>query len=161
MCVHRASVVVRASSPILCGAGCSCQVLMPLSVNCCDQHERQISTGINKWISPVRTSTKKIGNMLRQLSAGKLDEVLTSENRSRDLFSTDCKTWLKEHAGTWEFDAFELEKLSGNRPLQAIMWWACEELDLIVKLGLDRSRFRKFLAKVEKGYHDNPYHARW
>jgi len=136
-------------------------LLITSSVNCCGQHEHQFSTGINKWISPVRTGGEKIGNILRQLSSGNLDELLTSEKRSRDLFSIDCKTWLKEHAGTWEFDAFELEKLSGNRPLQAIMWWACEELDLIVKLGLDRSRFQKFLAKVEKGYHDNPYHARW
>jgi len=97
-------------------------LLITSSVNCCGQHEHQFSTGINKWISPVRTGGEKIGNILRQLSSGNLDELLTSEKRSRDLFSIDCKTWLKEHAGTWEFDAFELEKLSGNRPLQVIMW---------------------------------------
>jgi len=42
-----------------------------------------------------------------------------------------------------------------------MMWMACEELGLFSKLGLDRARFRKFITKVESGYNENPYHARW
>jgi len=64
-------------------------------------------------------------------------------------------------AGTdqWNWDVFELLRVSEGRPLLFLGMALFQKYDLIGKFNIDRSKLCNFLAVIESGYHlNNPHH---
>jgi cAMP-specific phosphodiesterase 4/calcium/calmodulin-dependent 3',5'-cyclic nucleotide phosphodiesterase len=61
---------------------------------------------------------------------------------------------------SWQFDSFELDEVSGGRPLSTLTFAIMHKLSLMRLNDLDEARLARFLCRVEDGYPDNPYHCR-
>jgi len=61
-------------------------------------------------------------------------------------------------AYNWQFDAFKLSSVSGDRPLSALAFFLFHEADLIKRFQLKAACLARFLRRIEDGYRANPYH---
>lgn len=63
--------------------------------------------------------------------------------------------------GSWQFDAFALAEVTGNRPLSALAEYLFKRLGYVQEFNLDLKKMSRFFAEIENGYDDsNPYHNR-
>eukprot|EP00741_Cyanophora_paradoxa_P022556 tig00000248_g21781.t1 len=58
-----------------------------------------------------------------------------------------------------EFDAIQLEHVSGGRPLQILSTEILRRSGVFSALGVDPAVFRAFAAAIEQGYNPVPYHT--
>ena len=62
---------------------------------------------------------------------------------------------------TWQFDSFELNEVSGGRPLSTLTFAIMSKLGLVPgRNDVCEVRLARFLCLVEEGYPDNLYHSR-
>jgi hypothetical protein len=62
--------------------------------------------------------------------------------------------------GSYDFDVFKLDKVTGHRPLYYMALRLFEIHDLFVKFQLPVHKVREFLFRIEEGYTTTPYHNR-
>lgn len=65
---------------------------------------------------------------------------------------------LEHDIRTWEFDMYELDRLTGGHALHAFGWAVFERHCIRHALGIPAERLQRFLQLVEAGYKDVPYH---
>ena len=65
---------------------------------------------------------------------------------------------LEHELCTWEFDALELDELTGGHALQAIGWAICSRSGLTSALSVSAETLQRFLARAEEGYRPLAYH---
>ncbi|GBF91871.1 hypothetical protein Rsub_04976 [Raphidocelis subcapitata] len=65
-----------------------------------------------------------------------------------------------EAAGSWQWDAFELDAATRGRPLSTLAAHLIRSSGLVPALGLDPAALARWLLAVEGGYGDNPFHNR-
>jgi len=65
---------------------------------------------------------------------------------------------LEEGPTTWNFDMVELDQLTGGHALSALGWALLERHAIRQSLGISAKSLQTFLALVEEGYQDVPYH---
>jgi hypothetical protein len=58
----------------------------------------------------------------------------------------------------WDFDVFDVAKLTKGRPLFFIGMALFTKYDLIKKFSIDIVKLRDFITTIESGYLDKPYH---
>lgn len=61
---------------------------------------------------------------------------------------------------SWSFDPFRVDQLTHHRPLSTLAFWIFRNDGCIFDLVLDELKLARFLALLENGYPDNPYHNR-
>ena len=98
------------------------------------------------------------------LSLHRTQSIPSNANRRRhgawrvqEVDSADLADTLSR-ISRWEFDAFEAATRSKGRPLVLIGFALFRRHHLIEDLGLPVRELMNFLASVETGYRDNPYH---
>eukprot|EP00475_Leptophrys_vorax_P012350 TRINITY_DN18793_c0_g1_i1.p1 TRINITY_DN18793_c0_g1~~TRINITY_DN18793_c0_g1_i1.p1 ORF type:complete len:582 (-),score=180.12 TRINITY_DN18793_c0_g1_i1:730-2475(-) len=91
--------------------------------------------------------------------AGNLDEkssaIALEFSDKFKLNSVQLKLLLQ--CNEWGFDVFELNKISGGKPLSLLMGYLYHTLKFD-KLKVDEIIFQSFVSVVENGYNDVPYH---
>lgn len=80
---------------------------------------------------------------------------------AQDLGGSAAQELLEGAFTSWEFDAFALAKVTGNRPLSVLGMYLFSRTGLVDEVGLDQGKLCCFLEEIEHGYDDkNPYHNR-
>lgn len=86
------------------------------------------------------------------------------KHRSRRLSVPDTplmdevELFLATHTGLWQFDAFELDRVTQGHPLSTLAFYLMSETGLISQLNLNSKKLARYLCFIEDGYLDNPYH---
>ncbi|KAI8463225.1 MAG: hypothetical protein J3K34DRAFT_381092 [Monoraphidium minutum] len=65
---------------------------------------------------------------------------------------------IKHQIYDWDFNVFELDRRSGQRPLFAVVLALLEDQGLLDGWMLDRATVERYFAAVEAAYKQNPYH---
>lgn len=66
---------------------------------------------------------------------------------------------LLEKVEDWDFDIFQVAKLTNNRPLFFVAYALFQRHDLCRRFNIEDANLRRFLAVIEEGYEaSNPYH---
>ena len=60
----------------------------------------------------------------------------------------------------WCFNAFELEKVTGGRPMSTLGCYLFKRMNLLETFDFNEEQFFLFISKIESGYPDNAYHNR-
>ena len=79
-----------------------------------------------------------------------VDALLDGDNIGKLLQTTE----------RWDFDIFQLHELSNGQPLKCIVMHFVRVYSLDEKLNLNVANLVRFMSKLEKGYHDVPFHCR-
>lgn len=72
----------------------------------------------------------------------------------------DAVTVVLSKVDEWQFDSFQLNVVSGGRPLSMLAFALLKRSGLVETFELDEEKLVKFLMLVEDGYPQNPYHNR-
>lgn len=67
-------------------------------------------------------------------------------------------TNLINRVDDFDFDVFEVVKLTSGKPLLFVGYVLFRKYNLFEKLKLNQSKLQNFLTAVESSYRDNPYH---
>eukprot|EP00276_Gloeochaete_wittrockiana_P005201 CAMPEP_0184660618 /NCGR_PEP_ID=MMETSP0308-20130426/34441_1 /TAXON_ID=38269 /ORGANISM="Gloeochaete witrockiana, Strain SAG 46.84" /LENGTH=530 /DNA_ID=CAMNT_0027101309 /DNA_START=290 /DNA_END=1882 /DNA_ORIENTATION=+ len=73
----------------------------------------------------------------------------SSQQRLREMLSK---------VGEWDFDVFELDKLTDGRPLFTMVYTLMLKHDFLHKFQIKDVVMRKWLKSIENAYNKNPYH---
>ncbi|KAJ3130049.1 cAMP-specific 3',5'-cyclic phosphodiesterase 4D [Nowakowskiella sp. JEL0407] len=66
---------------------------------------------------------------------------------------------LLDGVSNWNWNTFDLERLTPGRPLQTLAKHLFKKRDLVKRLNLNSRKLAKFISLIEDGYHpDVPYH---
>lgn len=65
-----------------------------------------------------------------------------------------------EKIDDWHFDAFELDEVTGGRPLSTLAFALFTRYQLIAKYQINEVKLARFLCRLEDNYSENPYHNR-
>ncbi|GAX76185.1 hypothetical protein CEUSTIGMA_g3629.t1 [Chlamydomonas eustigma] len=60
----------------------------------------------------------------------------------------------------WAFNMFDLDELTGHRPLSTLAFALLKKGGIVSSLKLDEPKLASFLICIEDGYRENPYHSR-
>ncbi|KAJ3312469.1 High affinity cAMP-specific and IBMX-insensitive 3',5'-cyclic phosphodiesterase 8B [Boothiomyces sp. JEL0838] len=103
-------------------------------------------------------------------------EEIKDDSLGKDLAGTNQRKWTKERSeyqfimsasildaladiNSWDFDVFELHRVTNGKPLQYMGMRIYELLGFEASLGVPRAVMVRFLQKVESNYHEkNKYH---
>lgn len=96
-----------------------------------------------KHSEPIR-DTQRIGN---SFCNGQVDQTYPGQAEA-----------MLERLGSWDFDMFHLEKVTGGHSLQVVGMKLFEENGLISEFGLDPFKLWNCFTLFESGYHGHPYH---
>ncbi len=122
-----------------------------------EQQQQQRSTSTLEIMSPVASSASRSTSTA---SSSNIDRVDVQETMSMVKEPSDDLMVMLAKADGWQFDAFELNEVSGGRPLSFLGYFLFKRFELIEKFGLDEVRLVQFLMRVEEGYPSNSYHNR-
>nr|KAJ3423197.1 High affinity cAMP-specific 3',5'-cyclic phosphodiesterase 7A [Polyrhizophydium stewartii] len=124
-----------------------------------------MDTDVNKWLNAMvnnqETARPKMGstaNLLDQqphlLAPVGLDQMKPMS------FGTSEANVIEvlENIDTWEFDIFELARVTGGRPLYHLGMALFELYNFQSAFNVDESVMRAFLQKIESSYRPNSYH---
>ncbi|KAI8925600.1 hypothetical protein BC831DRAFT_400947 [Entophlyctis helioformis] len=124
-----------------------------------------MDTDVNKWLNAMINNQevqKPKAESASNIHAGDahLAGVLSSEAVNRMTFGTSQANVIEvlENVDTWEFDIFELSKVTGGRPLYHLGMALFEIYNFHSGFNVEESVMRAFLQKVEAAYRPNSYH---
>eukprot|EP00927_Polykrikos_kofoidii_P032248 TRINITY_DN27533_c0_g1_i1.p1 TRINITY_DN27533_c0_g1~~TRINITY_DN27533_c0_g1_i1.p1 ORF type:complete len:497 (-),score=63.94 TRINITY_DN27533_c0_g1_i1:50-1540(-) len=67
--------------------------------------------------------------------------------------------WFLCHLHSWgAFNVFEIEDLTGGRPLSSFLYAVLMKRGLVESFGMPRTKLQHYIDAIEKTYTDNPYH---
>mmetsp|Transcript_4563 Transcript_4563/g.8962 ORF Transcript_4563/g.8962 Transcript_4563/m.8962 type:complete len:537 (-) Transcript_4563:42-1652(-) len=69
-----------------------------------------------------------------------------------------CITAVLDRMSEWDFDVFELHRVTKGRPLQTLGWRLLQQYSLVQRFGICPETLKRFLEYIESHYQDNPYH---
>lgn len=114
--------------------------------------------------APTLTQIGSAFQREKQSSQDTMKLVLTDEQKSverdiRRLMNLPEVAASLRAADDWGFDPFQLNEVTGSKPLQVLAYHLMEQHGVMQALRLDSARFAIFLAEIEKGMpSSNPYH---
>ena len=123
-----------------------------------DDHE-QLSKRLQDYDSETRDALLQImSDSNVKLTTPELP--MRTGNTPRQGVSRHLRSLLLKATTSWDFDPFELDRISNGHPLSNLFIWLIEEANLVDTLGLNPIKMRKFAIDIESGYSKNPYHNR-
>jgi len=64
-----------------------------------------------------------------------------------------------DNLGSVNFNVFRVSELTGNRPLQFVVWRVLMAMGSVVQFAISTHKLRTFLRCLEQSYRDVPYHT--
>lgn len=129
------SMSLSSSSPIPSGDH-QTYLLQPRSATSSKRNSGRLSLALAKQIG----STSKLNKSAPR----------SADEQALDAFLID--------ADEWDFDVFELVQQTNGQPLIFMGIALAKKYDLVNQFDMDQNKFRNFLAAIQNGYQDNPYH---
>eukprot|EP00002_Diphylleia_rotans_P032170 TRINITY_DN6736_c0_g1_i1.p1 TRINITY_DN6736_c0_g1~~TRINITY_DN6736_c0_g1_i1.p1 ORF type:complete len:863 (-),score=163.01 TRINITY_DN6736_c0_g1_i1:432-3020(-) len=98
------------------------------------------------------------------LSATRSEKRLSMDMRKPSVFRLNIDNMSKalvdvlNISDSWNFDVFELERLSGGQALPCLGFHVFEQQGLLAEFDIPEETMKRFLSKMQAGYLRNPYH---
>jgi len=141
------------------------------TVNMNNDNETDVDNEMSAWLNQNANLTNKKGAAKKGDDAGDDGGVPGAVNgASRAADSDQPHLWvdesLKETAVSatlskilrWEFDVFELDRVSNHHPLIFAAYHLVQTQGLLSEFEIPHQKFLNFWTKIEQGYKNNPYH---